>query len=45
LGETGVGAPLTECTSAVGTGSESSPALPLNSSSNTRVRPYLRMRG
>ena len=45
LGETGVGVPFTECTSAMGTGSESSPALLLNSSSNIRVRPYLRMRG
>ena len=35
LGETGGGAPLTECTSAVGTGSESSPSSPLNNSSKT----------
>jgi hypothetical protein len=35
LGETGGGAPLTECTSAVGTGSESSPSSPLINSSKT----------
>jgi hypothetical protein len=45
LGETGVGAPVTECTSAMGTGSESSPSSPSIDPSKTRVIQCLHTRG